>query len=72
MELILWYIDLKNDLKMVDLTAGRSKGDTERLADGSWIWSVSRPSVAKRAQPDQKGKARDVSAEEEAAPSWTT
>ena len=72
MESNLRQINLKNDLKMVNLIAGRSRGDTSLLAEGSWIWSVSSPPASKRVQPDRKGKAQDVSAEEEAAPSWTT
>ena len=56
MEANLQVIDLNQDLKMVSLTAGRSKGDGALLANASWIWSAFEPPDDQRVQPERKGK----------------
>ncbi len=72
MEAKLHRIDEQNrDLNMINLVANRSAGDHNRLATGSWIWSVFEPPNEKRKQPDRKGKAKAVS-EEEAASVWSS
>ncbi|KAI0686515.1 hypothetical protein C8Q76DRAFT_636106 [Earliella scabrosa] len=43
MESNLRIINVDVDLKMVHLTAGRSRGDTALLEEPSWIWSVFEP-----------------------------
>ncbi|RDX44364.1 hypothetical protein OH76DRAFT_1298084, partial [Lentinus brumalis] len=55
MEAKLRRIDEQNgDLNMINLVANRSAGDRNRLATGSWIWSVFEPPNEKHKQPDRK------------------
>ncbi len=60
MEGNLRRIDLDADLKMINLLANCTAGDSTLLTNASWIWSVFLPPKDKRKQPERQGKAKDV------------